>query len=317
MFLSDKFRWLAGVRMDHFDILEKVVFSPRTTFMFKPAAAHTFRVSYNRAYRAPSLVNNFLDVTILNQVNLGLINPALNGRIYTFPILAQGNQALTQQTLDAYELGYSGVINERVSVSLAWYYNEMKDDIYFTQTGSYSSGRVPPAWPLQPVVLDLLIAGNAFGPGLGLPSGFSYLNLGDVKMQGIEAGVDAAVTRHVSAYANYSWQSDPDSAIPPSELNLPPKHRVNAGFGFNVSRFIGTLDVNYQSEAFWQDVLDARYSGWTDSFSLVNASFGIRLAKNKALAQIKVNNLLNEEVQQHVFGDVIKRSVVAELRVTF
>ena len=39
MFLSEKFRWQVGVRMDHFDVLEDVVFSPRTTLMFKPAGA--------------------------------------------------------------------------------------------------------------------------------------------------------------------------------------------------------------------------------------------------------------------------------------
>ncbi len=317
IFLSDKFRWLVGARLDHFDVLDDVVISPRTTLMFKPAPAHTLRASYNRAYRAPSLINNFLDVKILNQLNLGLINPGLAGRIYTFPIQASGYQALTEQTLDAYELGYSGVINNRVSVSLAWYYNDMKDEVYFTQVGSYSSGKVPPGWPLPPVVLDLLIAQNAFGPGLGLPSDFSYRNLGNVKMQGIEAGMDAVVTRHLNAYANYSWQGDPDANFPSSELNLPPTHRFNAGIGMNAGRFVGSFDVNYQSEAYWQDVLDARYAGWTDSFSLVNASFGVKVANNKALAQIKVNNLLNEEIQQHIFGDVLKRSVVGELRISF
>ena len=94
MFLSQKFRWQLGVRMDHFDVLEDVVFSPRTTVMFKPQENQTIRASYNKAYRAPSLTNNFLDVTILNQLDLGALNPAFAGRLYTFPVEALGNQDL-------------------------------------------------------------------------------------------------------------------------------------------------------------------------------------------------------------------------------
>ena len=41
-------------RVDRFDYLDNFVFSPRTTFMIKPRANQTFRVSYNRAYRSPS-----------------------------------------------------------------------------------------------------------------------------------------------------------------------------------------------------------------------------------------------------------------------
>ena len=45
--------------------------------MFKPDASQTFRVSFNRAFRAPSFINNNIDTTILNEVNLSAISPAL------------------------------------------------------------------------------------------------------------------------------------------------------------------------------------------------------------------------------------------------
>ena len=83
--------------------------------------------------------------------------------------------------MKAYEIGYTGRISDRASVSFAWYYNDMKNEIFFTQDGSYSSRSVPPGWPLPPTLLDALIAANAFGAGLGLPSHFTYLNLGRVK----------------------------------------------------------------------------------------------------------------------------------------
>ncbi|MBE3135588.1 MAG: TonB-dependent receptor [Acidobacteria bacterium] len=317
MFLSAHFRWLLGGRLDHFDVLAHPVFSPRTTFMYKPADAHTFRVSYNKAYRAPSLVNNFLDTQILNQFPLARLNPAFGNKVYTFPLRAQGSPNLKEQSLTAYEIGYTGTINNRARVSFAWYYNDMRDEIFFMQNGSYSSANPPPGWPLPPVYLDALIAANAFGPDMGLPSHYTYLNLGRVKYTGIELGLDTVVNRYVNAYVNYSWQPDPKPDFSKKEINLAPHNRFNIGLNASGGRFLGDLAVSYQSDAFWQDVLDARYSGWTDAFTLVNGSFGVKWAGGKLLTSIKATNILNQQVQQHVFGDVIKRLVAAEIRVTF
>ncbi len=312
--LGKYFRWQIGGRFDHFDVLADPVFSPRTTLLFKPMKGHTFRISYNQAFRAPSLVNNFLDVTILNQLDLGLINPALSGKIYTFPILAQGNTHLTKQYLRAYEAGYSGIIKNRFSLNFAWYYNDMRDEIFFTQDGSYTSKNPPPGWPLPPVVLDLLILKGAFGPGNGLPSHFTYLNLGKVKYIGFETGIDMAVTRSINAFINYSYQPEPSPNFPKSEINIPPRNRLNAGFSATKGRYMGDFMVTTQSAAYWQDVLDARYAGTTDAFTLVNASFGIRWAEGKVTTSIKATNILNQEVKQHVFGDVIKAAVFGELK---
>ena len=85
IFISDHFRWLVGGRVDKFTVLDNAVFSPRTTFMIKPGRDHTFRVSYNKAFRAPSLVNNFLDVTILQSFDLGLIQSGACGPTIRLP----------------------------------------------------------------------------------------------------------------------------------------------------------------------------------------------------------------------------------------
>ncbi len=124
----------------------------------------------------------------------------------------------------------------------------------------------------------------------------------------------------MSAFANYSYQYDPEPQsdnFPTSELNLPPNHRFNVGFNANYDRFFGNLNVNYTHDAFWTDVLDARYSGPTDPYTLVNGAFGVHFANRKVTTSIKVTNILNQDVQQHVFGDFIKRQVLGELRLSF
>ena len=312
IFLSDHFRWVVGGRVDKFSSIDDAVFSPRTTFMVKPTNEHTIRLSFNRAFRAPSFINNHIETAIINQINLGLIVPGFP--VFNFPVAAVGNPDLKQETMTAYELGYAGqFMNNRVLVTAAVYRNETEDAIYFTQNGRYGALNPPPGWPLPPAVLELLAQ-----RGTPLPSSFTYLNLGEVRDKGIELGVDAAVNRYFNVFTNYSYQWNPEvEGFALSEVNLPPNNRFNAGFNFNVSRFFGNLAVSYTDEAFWQDVLDARFAGTTEAYTLVNTGVGVRWLNDKVTTSLKVTNLANEEVLQHIFGDITKRQVVGELRVTF
>lgn len=315
IFLSDHFRWVVGGRLDKFSSIDDVVFSPRTTFMIKPDAAQTFRVSFNRAFRAPSFINNHLDTTILNEINLGALSPALAR--FIFPIRAVGNPDLEQETMTAYEVGYIGVIRNRATVTAAVYWNTTDDGIYFTPNAFYSPASAPPGLP--PVFVGILASLN---PPILLPSRFTYLNLGTIKDKGVELGVDAAINQYINIFTNYSFQAKPVAEDLPAgttidDINWPAKNRVNAGFDVSYSRFLGNLAVSYTSEAYWQDVLDARYSGMTDAYTLINGGFGIRWAGQRVVTSVRFTNLANQEVLQHIFGDVIKRQVVGEARFTF
>ena len=313
IFLSNQFRWVVGARVDRFDYLEDFVFSPRTTFMVKPQENQTLRVSYNRAYRSPSVVNNFLDVTIAEPINLGAFSPALAGRIYPLPVRSVGNEDLEEQLLDAFEVGYTGVVHGRTIISAAFYVNRTQNDILFTEVRSarYTPANPPPGWPLPAAVIGLV-------PGGSFPALFTYLNFGKVTQKGLELGVDSSINANVSAFANYSYQAEPNpEGFDLSELNLPPRNRFNVGVSYNSKRVLANLSISYTDDAFWQDVLDDRYHGTTEAYTLVNGGFGLRWLNDRLTTSIKVVNLANEEVQQHVFGDVLKRQIVGEVKVGF
>jgi len=316
IFLTDLFRLDLGARVDKYDVPEDALFSPRAAFLVKPTANQTFRVSYSKAYRAPSLFQNYLDTTVVNRVNLGLLNPALAGQSFFFQIHGLGNANLSPQTLDAYEVSYSASLaGGRAHATAAVYQTNSKNDMILTQTGSYSSTNVPAGWPLPPSVLNALIAGNVFGPGLGLPSVLSFQNLGEVRNRGFETGVDTQLQRYVSLFGNYSWQAKPvPKDFPISKINLPPTHRGNVGVNVDYQRFLGDVSMAYTSEAFFRDVLDATYAGFTKPFTVINAGAGVRLGGEKATLMVKVRNLANKPVQNHLFGDLLRRQVVAELR---
>ena len=311
IFLADKFRWVVGGRLDKFSSIDNAVFSPRTTLMYKPSLNQTVRLSFNRAFRAPSYINNNLDVALLNQVNLGAISPALSA--FVFPFRAVGNPDLEQETMTAYEIGYTGVLSRRATVTAAVYWNHTTDAIFFTPVAYYSAANPPATWPPQIPTFAL-----NFIPPPGLPAVFTYQNLGTVNDKGIELGVDGVVNRYLNVNVNYSYQADPDvEGFDPSETNFPANNRFNIGFNFNYGRYLGNFMVSYTGDAYWQDVLDQRFAGSTDAFTLVNLGFGVKWMQDRLVTSLKINNLANSEVQQHIFGDIIKRQVVGEVRYGF
>jgi len=311
MFLSNYFRWTLGARLDRFDYLNDVVFSPRTTFLIKPQDNQTIRLSYNRAYRAPSVINNWLSTVIARPAPLTALGGPAN---YVLPVNIVGNQDLTEQSLDAYEISYTGMLPNRAVVSAAFYINNVKEEILFTEdvTGRYTATNPPPNWPLPPVLINFI-------PGRSLPGRFTYDNFGRYVQKGFELGLETPVNHYVDAFANYTFQATPDPKdFDLSELNLPPKNRFNVGLSFTYQRYLGNFSVGYTDEAFWQDVLDAPYHGTTKPYTLVNAGFGVRWgSKDQITTSIKATNLANQTVQQHVFGDIVKAQVVGELRVQF
>lgn len=335
---ADRFRFTLGGRVDKFGNLSDPVFSPRLTATYKPLEDQAIRVSFNRAFRSPSVINNFLDIAIVNPVDLSalatllpapfrplvaapfpLVVRAVGSEI---PINGQPQTELTEQSLTAYEVAYTGTFNSRTTATLAVYVNNTDRDINFTQLPSnldpYTAANPPPGWQLPPSILGALAL-----QGIYLPrTAFTYLNLGPIREKGLELSVDHRVSNALTAFANYSLQAKPTilddpNPFPASELAFPPKHRFNIGFNFSGARFLGSGSINTSSKAFWSDVLTSQYHGFTDAYAMVNGTVGYRWLGGKLTTSVKVTNLFNEDIQQHIFGDILKRSIVSEVRVMY
>ena len=306
MFLSDRIRWIVGTRFDVFGVIDKGVFSPRTTLLVKPQPKHTIRLSYNRAFRVPSFLNTFIDMRFLTPVQLE------GGGVFPVLSIAEGNLALREQAVTAYEAAYVAALGP-TTLGAAAYVNRSRDHIAFGQTHSYTSANPPRNWPRPVEDLDDLV-----DQGRGVPLRYTYLNFGRVTTRGLELSFDSQLRRSTTVFANYTWQSTPTpDGFSVLELNVPPAHHVNTGVSYNGSRYFASTAISYQDRAFWQDVLDTSYHGWTEPYTLVNAGAGIRSADETMTIAVRITNLLNRRIQQHVFGDVIKRAVTGEVRLMF
>ena len=357
-FFTDRFRLAVGLRADKFGNIEDWVFSPRVSLMFKPGARHSIRLSFNRAFRAPSVVNNYLDQDILAPPPDGLINlaplipalpPALRPLVPPEPFLLQvknrGSEVvsprfnLKQESLDAYELAYTGSVGN-TTFGVAVYVNRQDDNINFVSllpsaqapTGLPGLSFYSPTNPakgtgvvtgtrytLSPILMGIL--GQA---GRRLPETVSsYVNLGPIQNKGLELSLDHSFSNEFTAFVNYSFQDTPeveeaDSGQLPyfiNEVGIPAENRFNLGVNWNSSRYLGSASLNYSDKAFWNDVLTGPYHGYTDSYAMWNASFGIKWADGKIITALKGTNITNETIQQHVFGDILKASVAFEVRI--
>ncbi|HZT77545.1 MAG TPA: TonB-dependent receptor [Vicinamibacterales bacterium] len=334
----DPVRLTIGGRVDKFGNLSDPVFSPRLAAVFKLAADHSVRVSFNRAFRSPSVINNYLDISIVNPTDLSalapLLPPALRPAVAQpfplvvhavgsdIPINGQPQQELTEESLTAYEVAYTGTIGGATTVGAAFYVNDINNSINFVTLPNnldpYTATNPPPGWPLPPSILAVLAQA-----GIALPrTAFTYLNLGPIREKGLELSIDRRVSRGVSAFANYSWQADPTilpdaHPYPAAELALPPTNRFNIGVNVDTPRYLGSASVNYADKAFWSDVLNAPYHGFTDAYTMLNGSFGVKWNGGHVTTLVKGTNLTNQDIMQHVFGDILKRSIIFEVRFAY
>jgi outer membrane receptor protein involved in Fe transport len=336
-FFLEKFRFSAGVRADKFGNLDKVVWSPRVSVMFKPTPDHSIRATYNRAFRSPSDINNYLDQNIVQPPPPNPAAPPFINEPFFLELNTYGNPNLKEEHIDAFELAYTGTIRGRTTLGLSIYRNDVNDNINFTYLYPPENPNLPP-----PTFYDVQNPARGFGAVTGTPFQLSpqqmailglfgvqlpwkvatYLNLGPLRNDGLEASISHRITDQVSAYANYSYQKEPKPLAaksgqipyPIAEITVPPKSRFNAGVSVDTNRFVGSVTVNYAGKAFWNDVLNELYWGYSDAYTMLNARVGVRFAEGKVMVSLRGTNLTNEKIQQHVFGDLLKRSVVAELR---
>jgi len=313
--LGERWHWSLGARYYEADALSDAAVAPRTGLVFLPRDGHALRASYGKAFRSPSAINEYLDVTILQQ-----LGP------FAVPGDADGNLAIDEESLTAIDFGYTRVFANELVLNVDVYRNEITDSIDFFVARLYGPGNLPaPSATLPAAVVPCF----NFAPGTGpaacpfggvaglVPSNYSYQNVGEIINRGVELGL----SRQRDGwhwFVNASWQDDPSiaaSGVAPEDINIPPAWRVNAGIGRDSGRFFWSTALSYQDEAYWADVLFAR--AWTEPFTQVGATIGARFLSERLALKVIAQNVFDATVQQHIFGDLIERRVEGQLLYQF
>jgi len=321
-----KFQLAVAVRTDYFSNLDDLAFSPRAALLWTPVAGHSFKFSYSRAFRAPSAIDNYIDLALTGgYFPVGEFDPRLEE---DFPIVVDyfGNPDLEAETIEGFEIGYSAMLNGgRTRFDVNAYVSEVHNKISnnpskaaIEDTGVdpyYTSENPPPGWPLNPIVIDFLAQ-----MGIQFPSTILTLNIGSERYTGIELSANHTFRTGLTLFGNYSYQRLPemldpigDPMRPPSDtVSTPPLRRYNLGASYNGQTYLGNVTVNHSDEAFFAQGIQPFYYGYSDSYTMVSATVGRHWKDGWLTTNLKVLDLFDQSVQQHVFGDVLRRTIMLE-----
>ncbi len=290
-----------SVRIDQFNSIGTEV-SPRASVVWQPRPGQAMRLAYNRAYRAPSVTDMFLDTAVPSAIQFGT-------SAFTFMTRAEGNRELHVELVNALELGYTFEYAPRSLVAMSIYRNATKNNIVFVPTSFYSPSDPPAGWPLPASTV----------PRSQLPKTLGFVNIGRVVDEGLELSWNAAWNEWLSTRASYTRQRTPavtNNGTIPLRVNRPPRNEAALTTTCQMTRAYSSVSASYTGSAFWADVLDSRFWGSTHPYLLIDASLGVDInPKLKVIAN--VNDLADRKVKEHVFGDIIRRRAILTLQYRF
>ena len=293
--LNDRFKLTFAGRYDKSSNFEGR-FTPRITGVLTVAPNNNIRLSYQTGYRNPTTQNQYIDLSVgggstrliggipemvqkydlynnkpytdvsyrnfLASASAGAPNPALLEQ-YTFT--AEGVQP---ESVQAYELGYKGLLGPNVLIDAYGYYNQYKNFITAVE------------------VFQGNAAGTAFTK-FGVPVNAE----GEVTSYGAALGLDYMIGKF-NLNGNVSYNEIGD--LPTNYINdfNTPTIRYNLGVGNReIAKNLG-FNVSYR----WQDAFywtSSFASGNIDSFGTLDGQINLKIPSIKSMIKLGGSNILN------------------------
>ncbi|MDX1590755.1 MAG: TonB-dependent receptor [Balneolaceae bacterium] len=309
--LDERLRLTGSVRYDKNENFDGQ-FNPRIASVIEIADNHNIRASYQTGFRNPTTQGQFIDLNVLTARLLGGLpevvapyNVTTNSyrldsvERFTNELLAGNPNAAGElvpytefepvkpEQIQSYEVGYKGLIGNKLLIDAAYYYNVYDDFIAQFRVRRASGPFTGDPLNDQAVAASLLSgdASNTFQ---------LYTNLDEtVKSRGAVFGFDYSLPRSFLLTANYNWNelitNQEDSFI--FDFNTP-EHKVNVSLGNR--RLTDKLGFNLSWR--WQDEFD-----WTSSFangtvpsvSTFDAQVSYRVPDLNSVVKVGGSNIFN------------------------
>jgi outer membrane receptor protein involved in Fe transport len=316
-YLDERLKVNATLRMDknqNFDLL----FSPAVSAVYNLNENNTFRVSFSSAVRNPTLQDQYLYYNVGRAILLGNLNGydslVTTGSFRNF-LSSQNPESLDYFNVDpirpervrTLEVGMRSSWWKKIYVDATAYHSWYTDFIGF-QIGidmTYNTITNSPS-----TVQAYRIAANSSE---------------GVTTMGAALGVNYYLNEYLTLNANYSWnrleiQGEDDGIIPAFNT---PEHKYNLGITGRDIEIKGTkiknlgFGVNYKWIEGFLFEGSPQFTGFIDSYGLVDAQINYRIEKWNTTLKVGGSNVLNNRVFQVYGGPIVGRllygQVVVEL----
>ncbi len=290
--LNDKLKLTLAGRFDKSTNFEGR-FTPRIAAVFTVAENNNIRASYQTGYRNPTTQNQYIDLSVLGGQsrliggipksldkydlynNKGVLRKDYNAYLasaasgtpnpallvpYTFD-----SEGLRPESVQSFELGYKGLINDKLLIDAYGYYN------------TYS---------------DFITAITLYRPSTGTGSYSMPVNAkGEVNTYGAALGVDYLIGKYtVTGNVSYNQIGDLPADYD-NDFNTP---TVRYNLGFSNREVVKNVGFNVQYR--WQDGYNwfsSFAAGPIPSFSTVDAQVNFKIPAYKSIIKVGASNLLN------------------------
>jgi outer membrane receptor protein involved in Fe transport len=327
--VDEKLKLTASLRYDKNENFDGS-YTPRFSAVYTAAKVHNFRASYQTGFRNPTPVDQYIHlnvgpITILGGVpnnskgmnvyensftasSVGAFGQAFGAAMASgkpFPQSINENKDKLQKSnvsyikpeqQKAFEVGYKGLIANKLLVDLNYYYSSYTDFILNTVV-------------IQPE--HAIIGGDgkiSFDAAADIPGGkvhaFQlYTNAPDkVSAQGASAGLTYMLQKGYTLGGNLTWASFDIRNANPNNVaayNTPEwssnvtfgNSNAYKGFGFNIA-------WHWQDAFDWYGTFNGTRPGRISAYSLIDLQVNKKLPKAKSIVKIGASNLLNNQVYQ-------------------
>lgn len=176
----ERLRLAGAARVDTHSLYDTQL-SPKLAVQYEVAPSHNIRVGYNRAFKSPTILENFLrinDVLLGNRTGF-VIRDAPGGMGAVLATI----EPLRPEQVNAIEIGYKGAIGDKVYVDVVAYQSWYRDFISALTSVANPAGAMP--------TFATFPDGTPTAAGLPTEGSLStYLNFGSAQVRGADLGVD-------------------------------------------------------------------------------------------------------------------------------
>ena len=327
-------RLVAGARWDEGTLFDGRV-SPRVGLVWGISPRHTLRLTYSEAFQAPTYGDLFLELPFflptpggpVSAVDLTGLEASLcapSGVSCGFemptPVRLVGNLDLEVEEIASIEVGYNGILADRLFLTVDFYRNELENFItqpLFNPFGTFNSRFAPYQPPAGHPDPDLLL--STLQEGLGplypfllqdrdgspafIPLGFT--NAGRVDTQGVDLALSASAGTAWLLDFTYSWFDFEvkDEGVGGALFPNTPEHKAAVSIVYTKPRFDISARYRWVDDFLWGSGI---FIGPVPSYGVVNGSGNCRISDRWGVG-LSITNLLDNEHWQAFGADLLGR----------
>ncbi|WP_324673340.1 TonB-dependent receptor [Hymenobacter sp. GOD-10R] len=301
---ADHLKLAIAGRVDDFKNF-KPAFSPRASAVLSlgDKKQHNFRTSYGQAFRSPTQLDQYIRLDVGRAVLLGNAGNGFEGLSTADAVTPVSIQALKLEQVKTYEIGYKGLLSEKLVLDINYYRSRYNHFIGARQFIGNLDGT-------RPSQAQVAVAAPKQFQDAGLSTRViqAWTNADqEVNTQGAAASLSYSVDKMLSLTGNYTLNLL-------SEKNLPsgfqtffntPKHKYNVGAFGDINRQL-SYTVNYRwAQGHHYELPFA--VGQLGSYSSLDAQVSYTIPAISTTVQVGGSNLANSRNIQVYGGPQIGR----------